>query len=94
MGGHDLEFQQLKLINSMMHRSLGKMLLFIWEFQQVCLKEGEMNLTSDKSGSRSTYTTISDERLYSDLRDVLEILPDAGETYIIGACCQLHISTP
>ena len=33
LGGHDKEFQQLKLIDSTMYTGLGKMLLFIWEFQ-------------------------------------------------------------
>ena len=42
----------------------------------------------DRTGSCSTYTTISVERLSSVLREVWEILPDAGEIYIIGACCQ------
>ena len=41
-------------------------------------------------GSCGTYTTISDERS-SVVREVWEILPDAGETYIIGACRQHNI---
>ena len=32
LGGHDLELQQLKSIDSMMYAGLGKMLLFIWKF--------------------------------------------------------------
>ena len=51
-----------------------------------------MYLTSYRPGSRSTHTTISDERLCSVVREVLEILPDAGETYIIEACRQCSIS--
>ena len=50
-----------------------------------------MYLTSGRTRSRSTYTTISDEQLYSVVGKVLEILPDAGETYIIGACRQRNI---
>ena len=50
-----------------------------------------MNLTSDRTGSPSTYKTISDERLCSVVREVLEILSDADETYIIGACRQHNI---
>ena len=50
-------------------------------------RRNEFNITiSDRTGSRSIYTTISDEQLCSAVREVLEILPDAGETYIIGAC--------
>ena len=45
-------------------------------------------LISDRTGSCSTYKTISDERLSSVVR---EILPDADETYINGACCQRNI---
>ena len=37
----------------------------------------------DRTGSRSTYTAISDEQLCSVVSEVLEILPDAGETYVI-----------
>ena len=55
-------------------------------------RRNEFNITvSDRTGSRSTYTTISDEQLCSVVREVLEILPDAGETYIIGACRQRNI---
>ena len=38
--------------------------------------------------SCSTYAVISNERLCAVLREVWEILPDAGETYIIGTCHQ------
>ena len=44
-------------------------------------RRNEFNITvSDRTGSRSTYTTTSDEQLCSVVREVLEILPDAGET--------------
>ena len=33
LGGHDLEFQQLKLIDSLMYTGLGKRLLIIWDVQ-------------------------------------------------------------
>ena len=55
------------------------------------MKEGKINLTSDGTGSCSRYTTISDEQLCSVVREVLEILPDAGETYVIGVCRQRNI---
>ena len=52
-------------------------------------KRNEFNITvCDRTGRRSTYATISDEQLCSVVREVLEILPNAGETYIIGACRQ------
>ena len=55
-------------------------------------RRNEFNITvSRRTGSRSTYTTISNEQLCSVVREVLEILPDAGETYIIGACLQRNI---
>ena len=38
------------------------------------------------SGPRSTYTNISDEDLCAVISDALSILPNAGESYIIGAC--------
>ena len=47
-----------------------------------------MYLTSDRTESCSTYTSILDERLCPVVSEVLKVLPDAGETYIIGACCQ------
>ena len=40
----------------------------------------------ERTESRSTYTTILDEQLYFVVREVFEVLPDAGDTYIIGAC--------
>ena len=55
-------------------------------------RRNEFNINvSGRTGSRSKYTTISDEQLCSVVREVLEILPDAGETYIIGACRQRNI---
>ena len=50
-----------------------------------------MYLTSDRTRIPSTYAIILDERLCSVVREVLEILPDAVETYIIGACRQRNI---
>ena len=60
LGGHDFKFQQLKLIDSVMYTGLGKMFLLICKFQVEHLKEGEMYLTSDRTGSHSTYTTALD----------------------------------
>ena len=55
-------------------------------------RRSEFNITvSDRTGSRSTNITISDEQLCPNAREVSEILPDAGETYIIGACRQRNI---
>ena len=48
-------------------------------------------IMSDRVGSRRTYTNISDEELQTTIRDVLQILPNAGETYLIGACRQRNI---
>ena len=50
-----------------------------------------MYLTSDRTGSCSEYTAISDERVCSVVRKVFETLPDAGETHITGACRQRNI---
>ena len=49
-----------------------------------------MNLitVSDSTESCSKYTTISDEQLCSVVMEVLEVLPDAVKTCIIGACRQ------
>ncbi len=41
---------------------------------------------ADKAGPRVTYTAISQEALCHLVQEVLSILPNAGETYIIGAC--------
>ena len=44
-----------------------------------------LNVASS-SGPRSTYTNISDEELCAVISDALRILPNAGESFIIGAC--------
>jgi len=36
-------------------------------------------------GPRSTYSDISEEQLCNVLREILQLMPDAGETYVIGA---------
>ena len=41
---------------------------------------------ADRAGPRVTYTAISQEALCQVVQEVLTILPNAGETYIIGAC--------
>ena len=47
----------------------------------------EFNITVfERTESRSTYTTILDEQLCFVVREVFEILPDACDIYIIGAC--------
>ena len=52
----------------------------------------EMGLSvSDTVGPRRTYTDISDEELQRIIRDVLQVLPNTGETYIISACRQRNI---
>ena len=43
-----------------------------------------MNI-SETFGPRLTYTNISNEDLCSEVRNILVILPEAGETIIIGA---------
>lgn len=48
-------------------------------------------IMSNRVGPRRTYTDIADEELQRTIRDVLQILPNAGETYIIGACRQRNI---
>ena len=75
-----------------MYAHLRAMYLLIWQFQQECVKEGETYLTSDRTGSCNTYTTITDKQLCAIVREIQEILPDAGETYIIGTCRQSNIS--
>ena len=55
-------------------------------------KRNKFTITvSDRTGSRSTYATISDEQLCSVVREVLEILPVPSKTYIIGVCRQRNI---
>lgn len=41
---------------------------------------------STRRGPRQYFTKISDENLKAIVREALSILPDAGESYIIGAC--------
>eukprot|EP00794_Sanderia_malayensis_P001669 gene1669-1858_t len=41
---------------------------------------------SDANGPRTTYTSISQTDLCEAIRDVLRVLPNAGESYVIGAC--------
>lgn len=36
-------------------------------------------------GPRNTYTEIGEEQLCNAVRDILGTIPDAGETYVIGA---------
>ena len=43
-----------------------------------------MNI-SETSGSKLTYTNISNEDLCSKVRNILIVFPEAGETIIIGA---------
>ena len=40
---------------------------------------------------RDRYTAINDEQLCSVVREILQTLPDSGESYVIGACCQRKI---
>ena len=56
-------------------------------------RRNEFKITvSDRTGNRSTYTIISDEELYTVVMEVLETLPDAGNTYFIVACRQRSAS--
>eukprot|EP00794_Sanderia_malayensis_P014734 gene14734-16269_t len=41
---------------------------------------------SDANGPCTTYTSISQTDLCEAIRDVLRVLPNAGESYVIGAC--------
>ena len=36
-------------------------------------------------GTSSSYSDISQDALYNTVREVLQVVPNAGETYIIGA---------
>ena len=40
---------------------------------------------ANRVGPRNTYTEISEEQLCNAVRDILGTIPDAGETYVIGA---------
>lgn len=42
--------------------------------------------TSIRSGPRSTYSNISEDNLCQLIREILNILPNAGESYVLGAC--------
>ena len=42
--------------------------------------------TSSRSGPRSTYSNISEDNLCQVIREILNILPNAGESYVLGAC--------
>ena len=47
----------------------------------------ECGLTvSAPAGPRQTYTEISQEDLCQFIKEVLQVLPNDGETYVIGAC--------
>ena len=46
---------------------------------------------SDPSGPRKTYTEISSNDLNTVVKEILDILPDAGQTYVIGALTQRSI---
>ena len=88
LGCHDLEFQQLKLIDSMMYTGPGKdvVLHLGVSIRTLERRRNEFNITvSDRIGSRNTYKIISDEQLCSVRGKILEILPDASEIYIIRA---------
>ena len=55
----------------------------------------ELGLTvSGRTGSRKTYTEISTDNLCDVVREVLQTLPDAGESYVIGACRQRNVYVP
>ena len=43
-------------------------------------------VVADANGPRKTYSDISQDQLCEVVRGVLNTLPNAGETYIIGAC--------
>ncbi len=50
-------------------------------------RRNEAGLSNEgRSGPRLTYTNISQEDLCAVVKDVLNTLPNAGETYVIGAC--------
>lgn len=42
--------------------------------------------TSTRTGPRSTYSDISHDQLCTVIREILNILPNAGESYVLGAC--------
>ena len=55
-------------------------------------RRAEFGMTiSDSSGPRKTYTEISSNDLNTVVKEILDILPDAGETYVIGVLRQRSI---
>ena len=42
--------------------------------------------TSSRTGTSSTYSDISHDQLCTVIREILNILPNAGESYVLGAC--------
>ena len=55
-------------------------------------RRAEFGMTiSDPSGPRKMYTKISSNDLNTVVKENLDILPDAGETYVIGALRQQNI---
>ena len=55
-------------------------------------RTAEFGMTiSDPSGPRKAYTEISSNDLNTVVKEILDILPDAGETYVIGALRQRSI---
>ena len=44
-----------------------------------------MAVNQTSSGSRITYSEISDARLREIVEEVLQVMPNAGETYVIGS---------
>ena len=55
-------------------------------------RRAEFGMTiSDPSGPRKTYTEISSNDLNTVAKEILGILPDAGETYVTGALRQRNI---
>ena len=48
-------------------------------------------IISEPSGPRKTYTEISSNDPNSVVKEILDILPDAGETDVIGALRQKNI---
>jgi hypothetical protein len=41
--------------------------------------------TSSRTGPHSTYSNISHDQLCTVIRDILHILANAGESYVLGA---------
>eukprot|EP00794_Sanderia_malayensis_P010335 gene10335-11410_t len=47
---------------------------------------------SERKGPRKTYTEISDRDLANVVREVLDVMPEVGESYVIGACRRRNIN--